>query len=263
METSIHPTAVVSPLSEIGEAAEIGPFCVIEGKTRIGRGTIVESHVRIGSKTGIVEIGENNRISAGTVLGGPPQDKKYKGEPTRLVIGNNNQIREYVTISLGTPQGRQETTIGNDNLIMAYAHFGHDCFLGNANVIANLCQFAGHVHIQDKVNVGGACAVNQFVRIGSYAFIGGYSSINKDIPPFCIAQGNYAVMRATNKIGLERAAGLPPKEVENIHRAIRIISKGSGILSDAIQRIHEECHPSEQIQYLLEFIKTSQRGLAK
>ena len=263
METRVHPTAVVSRQTEIGTGVSIGPFCVIEGKARIGDGTSVESHVRIGSESGIVEIGENNRLSAGCVLGGPPQDKKYKGEPTRLVIGNNNQIREYVTISLGTPQGRQETSLGNDNLIMAYTHFGHDCFVGNGNVVANLCQFAGHVHIQDRVNIGGACAVNQFVRIGSYAFVGGYSSINKDIPPFCIAQGNYAVMRATNKIGLERAAGLPASEVENIHRAIRILSKGSAIVSDAVQRIQEECRSSEQIQYLLEFIKSSQRGLAK
>lgn len=263
METRIHPTSVVSSLAEIATGVEIGPFCVVEGKVRIGQGSIIESHVRVGSRNGIVEIGENNRLFAGCVLGGPPQDKKYKGEPTRLVIGNNNQIREYVTISLGTPQGRQETTIGNDNLFMAYAHFGHDCFVGNGNVVANLCQFAGHVHIQDKVNIGGASAVNQFVKIGSYAFIGGHSSINKDIPPFCMAQGNYAVIRGTNKIGLERGAGLPPTEVENIHRAIRIISKGSALVSEAVQRIQEECRPTEQIQYLLEFIKGSQRGLAK
>lgn len=258
----IDPSCRISSEAIIEEDVVIGPFCMIQGKTRIGKGTYLESHVRIGSDFGIVELGESNRVSAGAALGGPPQDKKYKNEPTKLIIGNNNQIREYVTISLGTPTGRGETTIGNGNLIMAYSHFGHDCKVGNNNVVANSSQFAGHVTLEDNINIGGMCAFNQFVNVGHFAFIGGYSAVNKDIVPYCIANGNLAVIRATNKIGLERS-GLPPEEVENIHRAIRILSKGSTLVAEALTRIQEECKHTPQIEHLINFIKASKRGLAK
>lgn len=257
----VHPTSVISPEAEIDSDVVIGPFCYIRGNVRIGSGTFIESHVSIGAETGRVEIGKNNRIHAGVILGGPPQDKKFRNEKSFLIIGDGNQLRESVTMSLGTGEGGR-TTLGNNNLIMAYCHFGHDCHVGSENVVANSSQFAGHVEIGDRVNVGGMCAFNQFVRIGSYSFLAGYSAVNKDILPYSIAQGNYAVVRATNKIGLERS-GLPPKAIEAIHKAIRIITKGSSTIAEGLARIQEECQDSAELRVLVDFIKSSKRGLAK
>lgn len=259
---NVHPSSVVSPEAILAEDVTIGPFCLIRGKVRIGKGTHLESHVSIGSEHGSVEIGENNQISAGVALGGDPQDKKYRGEQTQLIIGNNNQIREYVSMSLGTATGTGKTVIGNNNMIMAYTHFGHDCHLGDDNVIANASQFAGHVHVDNRVIIGGMCAFNQHVKVGSFGFVAGYSGVNKDLLPFTMSQGNYAVCRATNKIGLERA-GVKGPDIENIHKAIRIIIKGSSTIAEGLQRISEECRPTPEIQYLVNFIKTSKRGVAK
>jgi UDP-N-acetylglucosamine acyltransferase len=258
---AIHPTSFVSQEAEIDEGVEIGPFCVVKGRVKIGKGTVLESHAVVGSEKGLVEIGENNRIFPGACVGGEPQDKKYRGEETKLVLGDGNQIRECVTVSTGTVTGGGVTAIGDNNLIMAYCHFGHDSSLGNNNVIANSTQLAGHVQIGNHTIVGGMCATNQFVRIGDYAFIGGYSAINRDVLPFSIAQGNYAVVRATNKIGLERG-GLSPQEIESIHKAIRIVSKGLQTLPESLKRIESECARNSYIEYLLDFIKSSERGLA-
>ena len=257
-----HPTSVISSKAEIAPDVEIGPFCYIRGNVRIDSGTRIESHVSIGSECGSVEIGKNNQIFAGTILGGLPQDKKFRGENTKLIIGDNNQLRECVTMSLGTPTGHGVTKIGSGNLVMAYCHFGHDDLIGNDCVIANSSQFAGHVELGDRVNIGGMCAFNQFVRVGSFAFLGGYSSVNKDILPYSIAQGNYAIVRATNKIGLERS-GISLPDVENIHKAVRIITKGSSTIAEGVQRIMEECRITPELQYMLDFIKASKRGLAK
>lgn len=258
----IHPTSVVAKEAEIHPEAHIGPFCFIEGRVRIGKGTKLDSHVKIGGQYGLVEIGENNHFFAGSVIGGYPQDRGYKDDNTKLVIGDGNQFRECTTVSLGTVKGKGETKIGSRNLFMAYVHFGHDCTVGDDNFIANSCQFAGHVDIGSRVTIGGVCAFNQFVKIGSFTFIGGYSSINKDILPYTISQGNYAVMRATNKVGLERG-GLPQVEVDNIHKAVRFLIRGSSTVAEGIQRIREECRPSKEIDYLIEFAESSKRGLAK
>src|ERR1043165_5565834 len=204
-----HPSSVISKEAEIAENVSIGPFCIVRGRVRIGKGTKLDSHVSIGSEHGVVEIGENNVICSGAALGGPPQDIHYKNEPTKLVIGDNNMIREFSTISIGTPRAAGVTNIGNHNLIMAYVHLGHDCQVGNHNVIVNSTQIAGHVHIDDHVTIGGVCGINQFVRIGSYTFVAGYSSVNKDVIPYSICRGNYAVSAATNKIALERSGFAP------------------------------------------------------
>jgi UDP-N-acetylglucosamine acyltransferase len=189
---NVHPTSYVAKEAIIEDGVEVGPFCVINGKSKIGSGSRLISHVTIGSDSGSVEIGKDNVFYAGTAIGGPPQDKKYKGEDTRLIIGDGNQFRECVTLSLGTMNGGGVTKIGDNNLIMAYSHFGHDSCCGNNNVIANSTQLAGHVSIENNVIVGGMCAINQFARLGNFSFIGGYSAINKDILPYSIAQGNYA-----------------------------------------------------------------------
>jgi UDP-N-acetylglucosamine acyltransferase len=250
----IHPSSVVSKEAEIADDVEIGPFCAIVGKVKIGSGCKLVSHVSIGSEFGIVEIGKNNLFAAGCVVGGPPQDLKYKGEPTKLIIGDNNMIREMATLNIGTPTGGGVSQIGNGCLIMAYVHVAHDCILGNNVVIANSTQLAGHVTIEDFARIGGVCAISQFCRIGKFAFVAGDSAINK-------AQGRYAVIRATNRIGLERA-GYKKEDIESVNRAIRILTKGSSTVAEALERIDKECPKSDALDYLLNFIRSSERGLA-
>lgn len=257
----IHPSSIVSKEAEIADDVEIGPFCSIAGKVTIGSGTKLVSHVSIGSEFGIVEIGKNNLFTSGCVVGGPPQDLKYKSEPTKLIIGDNNMIREMATLNIGTPGGGGVTRLGNGCLIMAYVHVAHDCLLGNNVVIANSTQLAGHVTIEDFARIGGVCAINQFVRIGKFAFIAGDSVINKDIVPYSMAQGRYAVIRATNRIGLERA-GYSKEDIESINRAIRILTKGSSTVAEALERIDKECAKSDALDYFLNFIRSSERGLA-
>jgi UDP-N-acetylglucosamine acyltransferase len=257
----IHPSSVVSKKAKIGKDVVIGPFCRVHDNVEIGDGCYLDSHVVVGSLYGEVIIGKNNKLYGFSLIGGPPQDLKYKNEKTKLILGENNTIRESVTMSIGTVTGTGETRVGNGNLIMAYAHVAHDNVIGNNNVIANSVQLAGHVTVEDKVTIGGMCAVNQFVHIGKHAFIGGGSLINKDILPFVIAQGSYAVARATNKIGLERS-GFSEETVQNINRAIRILTQAKGTLEESVNRIQQECGNSEEVGYLLHFIKNSKRGIA-
>lgn len=258
----IHPTAVIAKTVELDKDVEIGPFAVIEGAVQIGRGTQIKSHAVIGSTYGRVKIGEGNKIFSGAVVGGPPQDLKYKSEPTELRIGDNNTIREFATLNLGTPGGGGVTTIGSGNLLMAYVHVAHDCHLGSNIVIANTTNFAGHVTVEDNVRIGGVCSFNQFVRVGRHAYIAGESAVNKDILPFSMAQGNHAVSRATNKIGLERS-GFTPTEIENIHRAIRTVLMGNRTIEEALETIRNDCEDSEHIRHFTEFIRSSERGIAR
>lgn len=260
---AIHPTAIISKKAELAPDVSVGPFSVIEGSVQIGSGTRIESHAVIGNINGRVRLGKNNHIFSGAMVGGPPQDLTYKGEVTNLEIGDNNVIREFVTINTGTEKGGGVTQIGNNCLFMAYVHIAHDCKLGNHVVIANTTNFAGHVTVEDNVRIGGVCSFNQFVRIGRFAYIAGESAVNKDILPFCQAQGtSYAVCRATNKIGLERA-GYKKEEVENIHRAIRAILMGNRTIDEALDLIAKECQPGPSIEHLVQFIRQSERGIAR
>ena len=258
----IHPTAIISKGVELDTDVHVGPYSVIEGHVRIGKGTRIKSHVIIGSEFGRVEIGMGNQIFSGAVVGGPPQDLKYKSEPTQLKLGDNNVIREFVTLNLGTVSGGGVTSIGSNNLLMAYVHVAHDCSIGSNVVIANTTNFAGHVTVEDNVRIGGVCSFNQFVRVGQYAYIAGESAVNKDILPFSIAQGSYAVTRATNKIGLERA-GFSAEDIENIHRAIRLIAMGNRTVDEAIEQIQKDCGNSQHIQNFLKFVQSSERGIAR
>ena len=255
----IHPSSVVSKEAEIGPDVVIGPFCVVYGRVKVGRGTVLDSHVSLGSDFGIVEIGSGNRICAGAMVGGPPQDLKYKGEPTRLTIGDNNMIRELVTINIGTPTGGGITKIGNDCLIMSYAHVAHDCQIGDHVVIANSSQLAGHVILEDHVKVNGMCGFNQFVHVGKYAFIAGDSAVNKDVLPFTMAQGKYAVMRAANTIGMERS-GFTKEEIDSVRTAVRILTKGGGTIDEGLQRIEKECAPCAALQDFVAAIRRSTAG---
>ncbi len=258
----IHPLSVISSDAEIGDNVSIGPFCHIRGRVIIKNNTKLDANVTIGFESGSVEIGENNHFSPGCVIGCPPQDRYYDNDDTCLIIGDNNQFRECVTISLGTKRGGGKTQVGSHNLFMAYVHFGHDCCIGDHNFIANSCQFAGNVKLDNYITIGGMCAFNQLVHLGSYSFIGGCSSVNKDILPFSIAYGNHAVIKATNKIGLERN-GISAENIHNIHKAIRILMKGSSTISEGLKRIREECLFNSEIKYLVQFIESTRRGLAK
>lgn len=260
---NIHPTAIVDKSVELAADVSVGPFAILRGRLRIGRGTKIEGHVCLGSETTIVEIGEENVFQNGAVIGGPPQDLSYKNEPTKLVIGHRNLFREFVTVNCGTSKGGGVTTIGNNCMLMAYVHIAHDCQLGNGVIIANLVQFAGHVQVEDHVRIGGLCGIVQFGRIGKYAYIGGASSVRKDIPPFTIAEGNdLARVRATNKVGLQRA-GFTKEEVDNVARAVRCLVAGDRTIEQALQKIATDCIPSENIDHFVNFIKNSESGIAR
>lgn len=258
----IHPTAIVDKRVELGHGVKIGPYSVIKGKVFIGDGTRIDSHTVIGSDSGVVSMGRNNVIFPGAMVGGPPQDLKFKNEETRLEIGDNNQIREFVTINVGTVTGTGVTQIGSNNLLMAYVHVAHDCKIGNHIAIANTTNFAGHVTVEDHVRIGGVCSFNQFITIGRYAFIAGDSAVNKDVMPYTIAQGKYAVSRAPNEIGMERA-GFPKEDIENVWRAVRIVTKGGRTIEEALKDIANECKSGEHVDYLVSFIKNSERGIAR
>lgn len=259
---AIHPTAIISPGCEIAKDVHVGPFTVIQGRVKIDSGTRIESHVVIGNDHGIVTIGKNNHILAGAMVGGPPQDLTYKSEDTRLEVGDNNTIREFVTINTGTVKGGGLTKIANHCLLMAYVHIAHDCQIGDHVVIANTSNFAGHVIVEDHVRIGGVCSFNQFITIGRYSYIAGESVVNKDILPFSIAQGSYAVSRATNKIGMERA-GFSKEEVENVHRAVRSLIMGGRTIEEALQLIETECESSPNIEHIVKFVRGSERGIAR
>jgi UDP-N-acetylglucosamine acyltransferase len=260
---SIHPSVISSEHAKISAEAEIGPYCVIEGDVEIGPGTIIESHARIGSRYGRVTIGANNRIQHGAVLGGPPQDLGYDaGAYTALEIGSNNRIGEFVSINVGTAKGGGVTRVGNHNFIMAYTHVGHDCQLADHIVIVNGAQFAGHVTIEHHALVSGLAAVTQFTRLGAYSFMAAGAFANKDIVPFTIAEGHWAMPRAVNRVGLKRA-GFEPSERRNIDNAIRLVLDRTLTIDEVMARIADECNPSPQIEHLLAFIRNSERGIAR
>jgi len=197
---NIHPTAIVAPEAELDSSVKIGPYVIIEKDVKIGRDTDIKPHSVI---TGPTTIGSGNVIGPFATVGAPPQDLKYQGEDTKLVIGDHNQIREYVSIHRGTVTGNSLTTVGSNNLLMGYVHIAHDCIVGNSAILANGATLAGHVQVEDHAIIGGLVAVLQFTRIGAFSYIGGLSGISKDVPPFVIVSGTRKSMRVSgiNKVG--------------------------------------------------------------
>jgi UDP-N-acetylglucosamine acyltransferase len=258
----VHPTAVVSAAADIDPTAEVGPFCVIEGKVSIGARTVVESNARIGHKFGRVVIGSDNYIQHGAVLGGPPQDVSYKGGDTRLLIGDHNRIGEYVSVSQGTAKGDGDTIIGSHNMLMAFVHAGHDCRIGNHVIITNGTQLAGHVVVHDHALLSGLCGVTQFCRLGRYSFLTAGAFTNKDIPPFTIAEGHWARPRALNRVALKRA-GVDEAGRRSIDRAVRLLLDSSLTIEEVCRRVRDECEDNPWTQYFLEFLETSERGVAR
>lgn len=254
----IHPSSIIGPEVRLAEDVEVGPFCLIHGDVEIGPGCRLISNVVIGDTRTKVRIGKNNEFHPGAVVGGVPQDLTYNDQKTALLLGDNNTIREFVTINTGTEKGGGVTEVGNQCLFMAYVHIAHDCKIGDEVVIANSCQLAGHVVMEDHVKVGGASFFNQFVVLGRHSYIAGDSSVNKDILPFTIAQGKYAVVRAANVIGMDRA-GYTKEEVDSLRRAIRILTKSGLVLEEAVVRIEHDCEPLRPVMQLLEFIRSPKR----
>jgi UDP-N-acetylglucosamine acyltransferase len=257
--TFIHETAIVHSAASIGEACIIGPFSTVGAKVVLGKGVELVSHVVIDGDT---RIGSGTKIFPFASIGLSPQDLKYGGEETRTEIGERNQIREFVTIHRGTAGGGGITRLGNDNLLMAQVHVAHDCTVGNNVIMANAATLAGHVEIADRANVGAYSGVHQFCRVGFEAFVGGYSVVVKDAPPFAIIQGNHAKCYGVNKVGLKRR-GYSKETIDHLHHAYHLLLTAKLNTTQALERIREEIRGCDEVELLVNFIETSARGVVK
>ncbi len=254
----IHASAVVSEGAMLADDVEVGPFSFIDEKVEIGAGTVVGPHVVIKGPT---KIGENNKIHQFAAIGDAPQDLKYNGEETWLVVGDYNTIREYATINRGTVDGGSYTRIGDHNLLMAYTHVAHDCQLGNHIVFSNGASLAGHVVVGDNVILSGFSLVHQFCKIGAHAFAGMGSSINKDVTPYTLVSGNYAKARSINKEGLRRR-GFSDDSIRALHQTFKILLRGAKAdLSDSLITELKSAHP--EVTEFVEFIASSTRGVVR
>jgi UDP-N-acetylglucosamine acyltransferase len=256
----IHPTAIVAPEAQVHPTVEIGPWCTIGPKVRIGQGTRLISHVVVDGRT---ELGEGNLVFPFAVLGAVPQDLKYKGEDTQLIVGDRNTIREGVTMNLGTVQGGGKTVVGDDCLIMAYAHLGHDCILANHCIIVNSVGLAGHVIVEDFATVGGMSGVGQFVRIGAHSYTGGHSGIEKDVPPFSIAVGARPIaLRGANIVGMRRR-GFSAETITKINDAIKLWTRPNVEKDQCLREIEQLYGELPEIRQFLAFIRKSEAGVIR
>jgi len=252
----IHKLADVHPKANIADDVVVGPFSVVGENVSIGSGTVIHNGVTI---IGSTSLGKNNIIFPGTVLGSQPQDKKYEGEPTRLEIGDNNVIRECVTVNLGTEKGTRVTKIGDGCLLMACCHVAHDCMLGNSVTLANGVLLGGHITVADDVTFGGLAAVHHFVTLGKLSFIGGLTRVAQDVPPFMTVEGNPSKVWFPNKIGLERA-GVSAEGVEALKFAHKVLFRRGGTRTEAISEIKEKNFLTPEVEYLIEFLTKSDNG---
>jgi len=255
--TEIHSTAVVADGAVIGEGCTIGPFSVIGPHVRLGKSNRVMSHVVLDGHT---EFGDYNTIYQFASIGAAPQDLKYRGEPSTVTIGNRNIIREYVTIQPGTCGGGMKTTVGDQNLLMGATHVGHDTIVGNGNIIANGAALAGHVTVGSYVTIGGLCGIHQFVRLGDYSFLGGGAMVVKDIPPYCIAQGDRAVLSGLNVVGLERR-GFSAATVQRIKALYRQMFLSQGVWKEKLSEAETSVKDFPEGAFFVDFLKKSDRGI--
>jgi UDP-N-acetylglucosamine acyltransferase len=257
----IHSTAIVHPGAVIADGVEIGPYSVIGENVKIGKGTKIGPHTVI---DGWTEIGEDNNIFHMASIGAIPQDLKYKGEKTWLRIGHRNTIREFASLHLGTVTGDGETTVGNDNLLMAYTHVAHDCHIGNGVVMANAATLAGHVTVEDHAILGGLCAVLQFTRIGAHVMVGGTTSVVLDVPPYTIVTGDRREvrLRGLNLVGLKRR-NFSEETISGLKKAYKILSLSGLRLPEAIERMKSEIDPSPEVEHFIAFIEASKRGVCR
>lgn len=257
---NIHPTALVEKGAELDVSVQVGPYAIIGKNVKIGKGTHVHAHALI---QGYTTIGQENEIFSFSSVGNPPQDLKYKGEPTLLEIGDKNIVREYATLQPGTVQGGGKTIIGNGNLLMAYSHVAHDCIVGNSNVLANGVQLAGHVTINNMVTLGGLSAIHQFVRIGDMAMTGGGSMVALDIPPYCMAEGNRASLRGLNLIALQRRN--VSSEARNAIKAVFkiVFLETHPTVAEALTKVSDDMLAYPEVKNFVEFIRNSKRGVTR
>jgi UDP-N-acetylglucosamine acyltransferase len=255
----VHPTAVVHPDAQLHETVEVGAFAVIGPKVRIGQGTRVGPHVVIEGRT---TLGARNRVFQFSSLGAAPQDLKYAGEDTELVIGDENQIREFTTLHIGTAGGGGVTRIGNRNLFMANSHVAHDCVVGNGCILANSAALGGHVQVEDHVILSGLTAVHQFTRLGKHAFIAGGAMVVMDVPPYCMAQGDRAELVGLNTVGLERH-GFNEERIGRIKEAYRILFRSKLGMAEALAKLKADLGGHSEIDHLIDFVSQSKRGLTR
>ncbi len=255
----IHPTAIVSPDARLAEGVSIGPFSIIGADVEIGEGCWIGPHVVMEGRT---TIGCNNRIYQFASIGGAPQDKKYAGEPTAVEIGDGNTIREYVTINRGTAQDAGTTRVGNDNWIMAYVHFAHDCQIGSHTIFANACQLAGHVHVGDWAILGATTLVHQFVHIGAHSFTGMGTYLPQDLPPYVTAAGNSAKPYGINSEGLKRR-GFSVEKINALKRAYRTLYRAGLGLEEATRELRVQSADCPEVLPILDFLAQTSRGILR
>jgi UDP-N-acetylglucosamine acyltransferase len=256
---AIDSRAIVSPKAELAEGVTVGPFTVIEDDVKIGKGTWIGPHAVIKGPT---TIGEGNKIFQFASIGDAPQDLKYKGEPTRLEIGDRNVFREFTTMNRGTVGGGGVTIIGSDNLFMAFTHVAHDCRVGSRIVMANYATLAGHVEIGDWVIMGGYSGTHQFTKVGAHAFIGNNAAVTRDVPPYVMAVGTPAVPHSINSEGLKRR-GFTPEQIRNLKNAYRVLYRSDLKLDDALVELKNMAQTQPEIQPMIDFIAQSTRSLVR
>ncbi len=255
----IHPTALVASGAQLADDVEVGPYSIIGNTVTIGAGTVIGPHVVI---EGVTRIGERNHFHSGGAIGCAPQDKKYRGEPTELVIGNGNTFFQNVTIATGTTQDRGITLIGDDNWVMAYAHIAHDCIVGNHIILANGATLAGHVEVGDYVILGGLAAVHQFCVIGAHAMGGGGAMINQDVPPFVMCEGNRAAARGLNTEGMKRR-GFNAEQISAVKQVYKLLYKEGLSYDDACARIREMAQKESALALFVDFFARAKRGIVR
>jgi UDP-N-acetylglucosamine acyltransferase len=254
-EPLIHPSSIIDPSAIIEPGVEIGPFCVVGRNVRLGAGTVLHPHSVVDKNT---RLGSYCEVFSGAIIGGKPQDIKYKDEETYLEIGDHNVLRECVTIHRATGEGCV-TRLGSRNMIMAYVHIGHNCQIGSHVTLASYAGISGHVEIEDHVNVGGLTGIHQGCRIGTLAMLGGFSKITQNIPPYMLVDGNPAREYDINKIGLRRA-GISPKVRGELKQAYRLIYRSNLNMTQALETIEEEIEKSPELEHLIQFIRSSRNG---
>jgi UDP-N-acetylglucosamine acyltransferase len=259
MPTTVHPTAIVAPQAQLGEGVEVGAYSVVEAGVEVGDRTWIGAHVVV---AGLTRLGADNRIHPFASIGGAPQDKKYKGEPTRLEIGERNVIRECVTLNRGTLKDQGVTRIGSDNLFMAYSHVAHDCLVGNQCVLANNATLGGHVHLGDWVIMGGLSGIHQFCKVGAHAFIANNAAVTRDVPPYVMAVGQPAAAHSVNAEGLKRR-GYTAEQIRNIRNAFRLLYRSGLKLAEAEAQLKELASTQPEIAALVEFLPTSTRSIVR
>ena len=260
---TIHPTALVDPKAQLGQNVDVAAYAVVGAHVRIGEGTSIGAHCVVEGHT---TIGRDNRIFQFCSIGGPPQDKKYAGEPTRLEIGDGNTIREFCTLNTGTVQDAGVTRVGDDNWIMAYVHVAHDCRIGHHTILANAVQLGGHVQLDDWVFLGGLSGVHQFVRVGAHAMTGFQTRLSQDLPPFVTATGNPAEAQGINAEGLKRR-GFDTARIDIVKQLHRALYRKGLTLGDAVRQMAEllQAHPASapDITMMLDFLAAAPRGIVR